>query len=116
MFLSIFIGYILEYFKCSLENELTHKANSLEKLAMYDVLTSARNRAYFEETINTLVKQMENENKPTCLILTDIDHFKKINDNYGHQTGDKMLIEIVKIFKDILGSNHPFFRWGAKNF
>jgi diguanylate cyclase (GGDEF)-like protein len=115
-FLSSVSGLFIEFIKHVQENELELKASSFERLAIFDVLTGARNRATFDETLSDLCSKMKKENKPLCLIISDIDLFKKVNDNYGHQIGDQLLILIAKSFDKILGNEYPYFRWGGEEF
>jgi diguanylate cyclase len=72
-----------------------------EKLAALDPLTSLANRRRLEQFLSAEVDQSHETGTPLCLIMTDIDHFKKVNDTYGHFAGDRVLKE----FADLLASN-----------
>jgi len=72
-----------------------------EKLASLDPLTSVANRRRFEQFIAAEVDQSHATGTPLCLVMTDIDHFKQVNDTYGHSVGDRVL----KAFADLLSSN-----------
>lgn len=92
------------------------KNKELYKLAHTDFLTSIRNRANFFENSIKLLKKSNNENKKFSVLMIDIDHFKKINDTYGHDTGDKVLIEFCNIVNDIIQKDMIFGRLGGEEF
>lgn len=98
-------------------DELSEKVKSrtaeLEKLSTLDSLTGLINR----RKINSLLaEQIDNRSKePTfcCIMIIDIDHFKLVNDNFGHQTGDEVLIHIVRVLQQSLGPLGTLSRWGG---
>jgi diguanylate cyclase len=77
---------------------LRQRLSRAERLASLDPLTSLANRRRFEQFISAEVDQSHENGTPLCLIMTDIDHFKRVNDTYGHSAGDKVL----KAFADLL--------------
>lgn len=93
----------------------TEKTN-LEQKASYDELTKIYNRTKFIEIFNEILKSVELEIKPLSLILFDIDHFKKINDGFGHNIGDKVLVEISSVVKSLIRNTDIFCRWGGEEF
>ncbi|WP_320035912.1 diguanylate cyclase [Halarcobacter sp.] len=92
------------------------KNKELYKLAHTDFLTSIRNRANFFENSIRLLKKSNNENKKFAVLMIDIDYFKKINDTYGHDTGDKVLIEFCNIVNEIIQKDMIFGRLGGEEF
>ena len=78
-------------------NELREANMKLSVLARSDHLTNLANRRHFEQTINNLASRRQADTNNVCLLLVDIDHFKKINDQYGHSAGDMVLIQIAEI-------------------
>lgn len=78
--------------------ELSEKNKELEKLSAIDPLTGLINRRYFDKRILAESRRSKRELTPLGLAILDIDHFKKINDNFGHLAGDHCL----KVFSDIL--------------
>lgn len=98
------------YMQHNLENE----NSSLEKLANFDPLTHLLNRRsmdiYLEESCYRAVKKQES----FCLIMADIDDFKKINDTYGHAAGDKVLLEVSNIITGEVRDNDHVCRWGGE--
>ncbi|WP_427338950.1 sensor domain-containing diguanylate cyclase [Caloranaerobacter sp. DY30410] len=91
--------------------------------AIKDELTGLYNQRYFFNTLDSLtdtcatcaVKNCIKCNK-TSLIIFDIDHFKKINDTYGHQTGDRILSEVANIIRNNVRANDKVFRYGGEEF
>lgn len=87
-------------------------------LANHDGLTTAMNRRYFyeesERTVNPVVAKQST--KTVAILLLDIDHFKKINDSYGHSVGDKVLQEFTNIVQSQIRSSDLFGRIGGEEF
>jgi len=77
------------------------RLSQAEKLASLDPLTSVANRRRFEQFIATEVARSHENGTPLCLIMTDIDHFKNVNDRHGHSAGDRVL----KAFADLLSKS-----------
>lgn len=81
-----------------LADQLTEELSKYEKLykeATEDELTKLMVRRYFMQTLDRELENAKKENRPTSLFMTDIDHFKKFNDTYGHQTGDAVLAKVA---------------------
>jgi len=79
--------------------ELNHLQSRLRKEAIRDFLTGAYNRRFFNESLLIEVNRYKRYGFPFCLLMIDIDKFKKVNDDEGHLKGDYILTEAVKIFK-----------------
>ncbi|MCR5099820.1 MAG: GGDEF domain-containing protein, partial [Butyrivibrio sp.] len=88
----------------------------LGKIAYTDQLTKIYNRWELENKLEETLKTSEINNTPSCLIFMDIDHFKNVNDTYGHDAGDLVLRSSVDVVKENLDSNHIFGRWGGEEF
>jgi diguanylate cyclase (GGDEF)-like protein len=88
----------------------------LEKLAQTDQLTGAANRRSFETTLDREMAQARRHNYPLSLLYLDIDHFKSINDRYGHEAGDAVLIRFVGVLKQRLRASDLLARWGGEEF
>ena len=96
--------------------ELHTLQQKLEHQAYYDELTQIYNRrAFFQQSEQSLMKVKDNLS-PFTVILFDIDFFKKVNDTYGHQTGDQILVHIAQICKVELGEHMLFARYGGEEF
>nr|WP_239581565.1 diguanylate cyclase [Jeotgalibacillus terrae] len=88
----------------------------LEHHAYHDELTQIYNRrAFFQKCEQYFSQAMENK-LPLTVILLDIDHFKKVNDTYGHAVGDDVLKHMVKVCQEILGPDVLFGRYGGEEF
>ncbi|MBS0299866.1 MAG: bacteriohemerythrin [Proteobacteria bacterium] len=107
-----------------IEKEL-HKANKqlrkanlrLESLAVTDQLTDLFNRRHFNTIFARELKRAKRDKTPLALIMLDIDHFKKINDHYGHSAGDRALMQISRKLKEICHRPGDFpFRLGGEEF
>ena len=84
---------------------------------LMDHLTTAFNRKSFDEQIQQHFKLAKISKQPMSMLMLDIDHFKKINDSYGHAIGDFVLIEFVKILKELFPRNADFIaRIGGEEF
>ena len=73
---------------------ITQKIKELEKMALLDPLTELANRRYIESNIQTKLDEMNRYDWPLGILFMDIDRFKNINDSYGHDIGDKVLIMV----------------------
>ncbi|GAA4354798.1 EAL domain-containing response regulator [Kangiella marina] len=99
--------------RTKLEENLRHSFQKAKELAEHDNLTGLTNRYYFDEVLRNEIKQHETMNKKLGLLLIDLDHFKFVNDNHGHDTGDQLLIEVVKRLARTLRNNELFSRLGG---
>jgi len=88
-----------------------------EKMSITDPLTQVFNRRHFNDVIKQEINRAKRENKTLCLIILDVDYFKKYNDTYGHIAGDNALISIANTLKNSLhrASDYPF-RLGGEEF
>jgi len=85
---------------------------NLETIANRDKLTQLFNRVYMDKKI----QEFTESGRSFGMIIVDIDHFKKINDTYGHLGGDKVLQELAHIFQDTFPENAIISRWGGEEF
>ncbi len=94
------------------------KANQeLHKLSYLDGLTGIRNRRYFDEKLVQWWELSVIEHKPLCLLMLDLDHFKKVNDYFGHTIGDEALIVTTRTINGTLRkANDIFARLGGEEF
>ncbi|WP_298830645.1 GGDEF domain-containing protein [uncultured Planococcus sp.] len=97
------------------QQELMDLNLELQQLATTDQLTGLKNRRYLEERLTELLAQAENGRKVAVLIL-DIDHFKQVNDTYGHQMGDAVLQELAWRLETEVGSEGIVARLGGEEF
>ena len=96
--------------------ERKHLEEELKKLSTTDQLTGAYNRRGFEDFFARESSRATRYQDPLALALFDIDHFKKINDLHGHDAGDKVLQELVKLTTNQVRDVDSVFRWGGEEF
>jgi diguanylate cyclase (GGDEF)-like protein len=88
----------------------------LERMATIDKLTGAFNRHAFDELIESAINRSEQKQVPFSIALLDIDHFKTINDSYGHQMGDQVLQQVAQACQSQLSEQDVVCRWGGEEF
>lgn len=96
------------------ENRLLQER--LRDLAVRDPLTSLFNRRYMEETLRRELSRSAREDRPLSLVMIDIDHFKQLNDTYGHPAGDLVLKELAALLLRHLRSEDIVCRFGGEEF
>ena len=98
-------------------HELTAANHKLDNLARLDSLTGLSNRWNFDEAFKAAWAKNQQLRQPMSLLMADIDHFKKINDTYGHLFGDQCLMKVAKILKLCVGqSSNLAARFGGEEF
>ena len=99
------------------QHELRDARDRLEKIALTDALTNAANRRCFDQTLSLEWNRAARNQLPLGLLLIDIDHFKKLNDRYGHPTGDKCLAAVASALQAALPrSGDLLARYGGEEF
>jgi len=99
-----------------LQQKLREAYKELHLLSITDGLTRILNRRALLERLEEELHRASRENAFFCLIMLDIDHFKRVNDKYGHQAGDKVLVEVVKRVKSMLRPYDIIGRYGGEEF
>jgi two-component system, cell cycle response regulator len=100
----------------NLQIESLAARNVLRKLATYDYLTGLHNRAAILAELERGCERVSRLNVPVNLVMVDVDHFKKINDTYGHPFGDKVLAELAKCMVSEVRSYEAVGRYGGEEF
>lgn len=88
----------------------------LQTLASYDPLTGAGNRRSMEEELLLAMETSRRSTKPCALAILDLDHFKRINDQYGHAEGDQVLVGFVRLIRAATRKIDRLFRYGGEEF
>ncbi|MEI8199123.1 MAG: diguanylate cyclase [Eubacteriales bacterium] len=96
--------------------EMKAQNNLLDSMARTDSLTGIYNRHYLEQNINDYMQAADRSGEPISFILIDLDHFKEVNDQYGHAVGDEVLISTVNIIRDMIRVTDKAVRWGGEEF
>jgi diguanylate cyclase (GGDEF)-like protein len=89
---------------------------NLRHQSIRDPLTSLYNRRYLEDFLFKQLHQAERSNVPLCVLMFDLDHFKKINDTYGHDAGDAALKEFGRILQSDIRVSDVASRYGGEEF
>lgn len=95
---------------------LKEQQKTMQRLANFDSLTGLPNRSFFMETLRLELAKAEREGINVTLMYLDLDGFKEINDNYGHDVGDGLLIEIAKLLPSFLRTSDVIARLGGDEF
>ncbi len=98
------------------ENEVKLREEELNKIASQDFLTEISNRRHFIELAEKEIARGRRYSFPVILLMLDIDYFKKVNDTYGHYSGDVVLKEFTNLCKSIIRENDIFGRLGGEEF
>ncbi len=96
--------------------ELATRQQFYRRRARFDELTGLYNRFVFNEEFTDRIKRARSLGKSLCLILFDLDHFKVINDRYGHPVGDRILVEVAQLLRELVEPGDFLGRWGGEEF
>lgn len=109
-----------------LEQQLAHSSDEVDTLrrnieniqqeAMLDPLTGVKNRKTFDIEIERLVRAAKDNGEPLALVMADVDHFKKFNDKWGHQTGDHVLRLVADVMNANIKGQDVLARYGGEEF
>ncbi|MCC7269611.1 MAG: diguanylate cyclase, partial [Rhodocyclaceae bacterium] len=95
-----------------LQNELAETS----EMVRHDQLTGALNRKGLEETLERELARARRRQTPLCLSLLDVDNFKRLNDTYGHQTGDDALVHLARVIRETMRPHDTLARYGGEEF
>lgn len=112
----VVIGASLLMHDASSEISLEQRCQNLHDMATRDPMTQVANRAEFDRVLNEFVGAHCDTKRPCSLIMTDIDRFKTINDTYGHQAGDVVIVAIANLLKTFCRSGDLVARYGGEEF
>jgi len=99
-----------------LANRLKAQAKKMENLANTDPLTNIANRMRFNAILEHQLGVSKRYQKTLSIIFFDIDHFKQINDNFGHKAGDNVLVALCQLISKHIRTSDLFARWGGEEF
>jgi diguanylate cyclase (GGDEF)-like protein len=111
-----FLSALYEHSRDRAYKNTLELSNKYQQLAHFDPLTQLSNRRDALHTLQREQARIVRNTEPLTVILCDVDHFKKINDQYGHNAGDAVLIELAKIFKASIREQDCIARWGGEEF
>jgi diguanylate cyclase len=96
--------------------EQMSRAHAAEQMASLDILTQLPNRRAFEESLNELHAKLNGHGHCFCVVLFDVDHFKAVNDRYGHAAGDRVLALMGQLFRETKRPTDRVCRLGGEEF
>ena len=111
-----FLGCILLIHDDSVQLDLKRQLRDLHAFSILDPLTQVANRAAFERAMEMSFHNRTNSDEKFSLIVSDIDFFKQINDNYNHHVGDQALVAFSQILKTFVGDQDVLARFGGEEF
>lgn len=106
---------VLAYINYKLTRLMMRQSDKLLKISRHDDLTSLYSRRYWEHRLLEEFKRCQRSGEDTCVMMVDVDHFKKINDDFGHLVGDNVLKKFGKLLKDLRASDIAG-RYGGEEF
>ncbi|AXH11925.1 GGDEF domain-containing protein [Halarcobacter bivalviorum] len=109
--------FIKSYLKESIPSiEVKLLMNALQESAFRDGLTGLYNRKFLEEYTKKMLPQVRRDGTKIALLMLDMDHFKSVNDEYGHDIGDKVLRELARILNETVRESDIIIRYGGEEF
>jgi len=101
---------------CHYQTQLQKTLDELANISRIDGLTQVYNRRHWQESLEQEYAKAQRHDKKLSLIMLDLDYFKLLNDNYGHQCGDMVLIEVSALISSLLRVEDIFGRYGGEEF
>jgi diguanylate cyclase (GGDEF)-like protein len=109
--------YLLTLRERGVVRALTRAHERLQELSRVDGLTGLYNRRHFQEYLQQVWERAQYDHSPLCVLMVDIDHFKKYNDRYGHPAGDECLRQVAKVLQSCLNRPEDLVaRYGGEEF
>lgn len=109
------IGLLAETYN-HMSRLLDEAHRELREQNIRDHLTDLYNRRYFDEQARSMYAHTRRHKRPLCVMMTDVDHFKKINDGYSHAVGDRVLQRVARLLHDNIRSSDIVARFGGEEF
>lgn len=101
---------------CALGLKNAQLFRHIEEMARRDSLTRLLNHAAFHNELDRLIDDAQSNHQPLTVVMCDVDHFKSVNDDYGHQAGDKVLQDIANWWRTIMPEHAILARYGGEEF
>ena len=109
------MGYLTQVFNTMVESLRKHH-DELERLSTTDTLTGLSNRRHLMDLLAQEIERAKRADKPFSILMLDVDHFKKYNDNHGHQAGDEVLARIGTVLRNSIRPYDCAARYGGEEF
>ena len=111
---TVFLDHLAVIVAVCLENTLNRER--LKRAGLVDPLTGVNNRRFLEERLREEVARAQRYRKPLACLFVDVDYFKRVNDDFNHQTGDTVLAGVARVIKDQLRGSDVLARYGGEEF
>ncbi len=110
------LSFVHEYSRTQTNKRLHELKEQFKQASHIDTLTQLANRREARNRLDLIESFIEDPNYICSVVICDIDHFKQINDNYGHECGDYVLVQLAKIFTQLTREGDLVVRWGGEEF
>jgi diguanylate cyclase (GGDEF)-like protein len=97
-------------------SDMVHWGEAARRRAITDELTGAYNRRFLDDALVSQIDLAKNSGRPLSLVMVDLDYFREINENYGHEAGDRCIMEVVRVFNRALRESDILARFGGDEF
>ncbi|MBN2160479.1 MAG: diguanylate cyclase [Spirochaetes bacterium] len=97
-------------------SDMVHWGDAASRRAITDELTGAYNRRYLDDALASQFERAKNGGMPLTLIMVDLDYFRAINESYGHEAGDRCIVEVVRVFGRAMREGDILARFGGDEF
>lgn len=97
-------------------SDMVHWGEAARRRAITDELTGAYNRRFLDEAMPGHLERARNSGSPLAVVMVDLDFFRDINEQYGHETGDRCIVEVVRVFNRVLRKSDILARFGGDEF
>jgi diguanylate cyclase (GGDEF)-like protein len=111
-----FLSSLYEYSREISFKKTIELSEKYQQLAHFDPLTNLSNRRHAHDIMKQEQSRLRRNNEILSILLCDVDHFKQINDQFGHNAGDAVLVELAKIFTNQIREQDNVSRWGGEEF
>ena len=108
--------YLLTRRRAHLHEDLALVRQRLETLSHTDALTGAYNRLHLQEHVQQVWRRAQHDGADVSIIMLDVDHFKRYNDQYGHPAGDRCLVQVARAMNDCVRPTDVVARFGGEEF
>ena len=109
-----FIEHMTSVVGVCLENHLNYEM--MKRTSLIDTLTGVNNRRFLEQRLGEEIDRVQRSSEPLSCFFLDVDFFKKVNDTYGHQVGDQVLVAVASVIREQLRNNDVLARYGGEEF
>jgi diguanylate cyclase (GGDEF)-like protein len=110
------MSFLYAFLYASTEMELINMNEYLRGIADVDELTKLPNRRRMQDILYQEISRFRRTEHPFCIAMVDIDHFKSVNDTYGHECGDLIILKVAEKIKNILRAQDVCARWGGEEY